>query len=74
MMTLYDLKNGEKALVVSLGNLKIKGRLEKLGFYSGVEVLVVRKALFNGAIQIRFRNFSLALRKETAKKIIVKIW
>ena len=71
-MTLYDLKNGEKALVISLDDVKIKSRLEKLGFFSGVKVVAVRKALFNGAIQINFRNFSLALRKETAEKIIVK--
>ena len=72
-MTLYDLKNGEKALVVSLDNVQIKSRLEKLGLYSGVKVVAVRKALFDGAIQINFRNFNLALRKEIAKKIIVKV-
>ena len=73
-MTLYDLKNGEKAFIISFNNIKIKNRLEKLGFFSGVEVVAVRKALFNGAIQINFRNYSLALRREIAEKIIVKVW
>lgn len=73
-MTLYDVKNGEKAQILSIGeNIKIKSRLEKLGFFAGVDVFVVRKGVFNGPIQIKLRNFSLALRKDIAEKIIVKI-
>ena len=73
-MTLYDLKNGQNATIISLDeSLKIKNRLEKMGLFQGVNICAVRKAVFNGAIEIRLRNFSLALRKDIAEKIIVKV-
>lgn len=72
-MTLYSLLDGQTAKIVSLNNrLRTKDRLLRLGVVEGVKVKVVRKAIFNGPIQIKVRDFCLAIRKQDADKIIVR--
>ena len=52
-MTLYSLLDGQTAKIVSLNNhLKTKNKLLRLGVVEGVKVKAVRKAVFNGPIQI----------------------
>ncbi len=72
-MTLYSLLDGQTAKIVSLNNhLKTKNKLLRLGVVEGVKVKAVRKAVFNGPIQIKVRDFCLAIRKQDADKIIVR--
>ncbi len=72
-MTLYNLLDGQTAKIVSLNNnLKTKNRLLRLGVVEGVRIIVVRKAIFNGPIQIKVRDFCLAIRKQDADKIVVR--
>ena len=72
-MTLYSLLDGQTAKIVSLNNhLKTRNRLLRLGVIEGVKVKVIRKAIFNGPIQIKVRDFCLAIRKQDADKIIVR--
>jgi len=72
-MTLYSLLDGQTAKIVFLNNhLKTKNKLLRLGVVEGVRVKVVRKAIFNGPIQIKVRDFCLAIRKCDADKIIVR--
>ena len=71
-MTLYNLLDGKSAKIICIENEnKMKNRLLRLGVTQGVSVKAVRKALFNGPIQIKVRDFYLALRKKDAEKIIV---
>ena len=71
-MFLNELEKGEKALVVKLENAeKIKNRLKNMGLVNGVKIRVVRKAPFNGPIEIKLRDFYLALRVDDAKYIKV---
>ena len=71
-MFLNELEIGEKALVVKLENAeKIKNRLKNMGLVNGVKIRVVRKAPFNGPIEIKLRDFYLALRVDDAKYIKV---
>ncbi|MBQ9756236.1 MAG: ferrous iron transport protein A [Clostridia bacterium] len=71
-MFLNELEIGEKALVVELENAeKIKNRLKNMGLVNGVKIRVVRKAYFNGPIEIKLRDFYLALRVDDAKYIKV---
>ena len=71
-MRLNELKTGEKAKVLSLSNLpKIKNKLNNLGLVEGVFVKVVRIAPFKGPIEIKLRDFCLAIRYLEAKKVEV---
>ena len=71
-MFLNELEIGEKALVAKLENSeKIKNRLKNMGLVNGVKIRVVRKAPFNGPIEIKLRDFYLALRVDDAKYIKV---
>jgi len=71
-MFLNELEIGEKAVVVKLENAeKIKNRLKNMGLVNGVKIRVVRKAPFNGPIEIKLRDFYLALRVDDAKYIKV---
>ena len=72
-MTLYNLSDGQSARILYLNNeIKTKNRLLRLGVIEGARVKAIRKALFNGPIQIKIRDFCLALRKQDADKIIVR--
>lgn len=73
-MFLSDMKVGEKAKVLSLENpKKIKTRLENVGVTSGVKVTLIRKAPLGDPIEIKVRDFYLALRIADAKKIQVDL-
>lgn len=73
MMVLAELKKGETAKVISIDNdKKIKERLNNIGLTEGVKVSLVRKAPFGDPIEIKVRDFYLALRVTDAVKIQVK--
>ena len=73
MMELSNLKIGKVAIILKLDNDKIiREKLMKLGLIKGAKIVVVRKTIFGGPIQIKVRNFYLAIRKSEAKKIEVK--
>ena len=74
MMFLSDLKMGEKAKVVMLENpKKTKRRLINLGLTCGTAITLIRKAPFGDPIEIRVRDFYLALRCSDADKIRVDL-
>lgn len=73
MMLLSNLKVGESAKVTALLNPpKIKVRLENIGLTCGVIVALIRKAPLGDPIEIKLRDFYLALRATDAEKIEVK--
>ena len=72
-MTLYNLQDGKSVKIVALNNkVKTKNRLLRLGVVEGANVKSIRKALFNGPIQIKIKDFCLAIRKDEANNIIVR--
>lgn len=73
MMTVYDLKVGQKGTINSInGNEKLAKRLLALGCVEETEVQVKKVAPFGDPIIIRLRGFDLAIRKNDAKNIHLK--
>lgn len=73
-MVLSDLKEGQTCLIKEIKLSKnLQKRLNILGLTKGVKVRVVKLAPFFDPIEIEFRGYRLALRKETASKIAVEL-
>ncbi len=73
MMTVCDLKLGEKGIINSIdGNERLVKRLLALGCIANTEIEVKKIAPLGDPIIVRFRGFDLALRKSDAKNIILK--
>ena len=71
-MKLSELEVGKKAKVIKINlNSQIGQRLSNLGLTVGVDVCVLRYAPFGDPIEIRLRNFCLAIRRQTAENIMV---
>ena len=74
-MKLSQMNIGQVGVIESIKTQQdYKNRLTILGLTQGVKITVIRKAIFNGPIQIKLRDFYLAISKNIADKIIVKIW
>lgn len=74
IMKLSQMSIGQVGLVESIKTQQdYKNRLTILGLTKGVKITVIRKAIFNGPIQIKLMDFYLAISKNIADKIIVKI-
>jgi ferrous iron transport protein A len=73
MMTVYDLKVGQKGIIDNInGNEKLTKRLLALGCISETEIEVKKIAPLGDPILIRFRGFDLAIRKKDAKNMFLK--
>lgn len=73
MTTLAELKIGDEAKILSVqGNSPITRRLMEMGLVPGVSVRVVKTAPFGDPIEIRVRNYNLALRRVEAQSIEIK--
>ena len=73
-MTLDRTPFGASARVVSVaGERSIALRLMQMGVVPGVTVSVVKAAPLGDPLQIRVRDFDLALRREDAQTITVTI-
>ena len=73
-MTLKDIKIGESATVVKLeGEGAIRRRIMDMGITKGTQILVKRVAPLGDPIELTVRGYQLSLRKEDAKKILVKV-
>jgi len=71
-MKLSSLKVGESATVKEIGTTKsLKDRLNYMGLTVGVKVTVVRFSPFNDPIEIKLRDFLMAIRMADADKIEV---
>lgn len=73
MMTVYDLKVGQKGIINNInGNEKLAKRLLALGCIDNTEIEIKKVAPFGDPILVRFRGFDLAIRKSDAKNISLK--
>lgn len=69
--TLDCLGRGQKGRVSSVAGPN-RCRLMELGFTSGTEVEVSRRAAFGGPLEVRLRSYRLSLRCEEASSIRVE--
>lgn len=71
--TLDDLKAGESAVILGLSqDFSYGERFTELGFTTGTNVTILRKALFGDPIQIHIRGTRYALRKSDASRIRIR--
>jgi ferrous iron transport protein A len=72
-MLLSDLGVGECAKIVRIDcKQTIAGRLRRMGLTENANISVIRKALFGDPIELKLRDFCLAIRKSVAKTITVE--
>ncbi len=72
-MLLSELKIGQEKRVIKIScDDKTKLRLNNMGLTQGVKVKVVRYAPLGDPLEIKVRDFYMAIRKSEAQKITVK--
>ena len=70
--TLATLQPGESATIVAIhAEEALHQRLLALGFRSGRQVGLIRKASFSGPLQVRIGTTDILLRRGEAAKIMV---
>ena len=71
---LLDLKIGQKARIVGIGNAsKLHRRLLEMGLTSGAIIQIKAIAPFGDPISVAIRGSLLSLRKSEASQIIVEL-
>ncbi len=71
-MTLADLKNGEKAIIVKVkGRGAFRKRIIEMGFVVGKQVIVVRNAPLKDPIEYNIMGYEVSLRRSEALLIEV---
>lgn len=72
-ITLATLHPGEIATIVAIhAEEALHQRLLALGFRSGKQIELIRKASFSGPLQVRIGTTDILLRKSEAVKITVQ--
>ena len=72
-MTANQLNPGECAVISGFKTEnKSKARLVEMGLLPGTEFRIIKQAPFNGAIEVKVRDYYLSLRWEDASNILVQ--
>jgi ferrous iron transport protein A len=72
MKTLADLLPAQEGQISSITGIdSIAQRLSEMGFTPGQAVQVVRFAPLGDPMQVRLRGFSIALRRNEARRILL---
>ncbi len=73
-MTLYDLQQGEKGIIVKLkGTGAFRRRLMEMGFVAGQLVSVVKKAPLKDPVEYNVMGYNVSIRNEEAKHIEISL-
>ena len=72
MVSLDELKTGEKAIVEIFEIENLPFKLIEMGCLPGNSIELIHKALLNDPLYIKIDESYLAFRRETAKEIIVR--
>lgn len=72
-MKLSTAPIGQKLVIVKIGNVKEKERLQDMGVTAGVTIQVINKAPLKGPIEISIKGFRLAVRSSLADNIDVNL-
>ncbi len=71
MLSLSALRDGEKAVIVSINTHgRLKRRLLDMGIVPGTEVTLVRRAPIGDPIEFYVLGYRLGLRKKDAENIL----
>lgn len=70
--TIAQLKRGEKALIKQFRENDVPLKLLEMGCLPGNEVEMIQSAPFQDPIYLNINGTHLAIRRETAEKIIVE--
>lgn len=71
-LTLAHLQPGDTATIVSIhAEEALHQRLLALGFRSGKQIILIRKASFSGPLQVRIGTTDILLRRNEAEKVKV---
>ncbi|MEM0089933.1 MAG: FeoA family protein [Nitrososphaerota archaeon] len=74
MVSLLELKNGQKGVVVLLeGDEKVIRRLSELGIVPDTVVEVINSIPFGGPVEILVRGSKLVIGKDIAKGVLVRV-
>ena len=74
MLNLYQLNNNESAVIKVMSiNEHAKLRLSEMRVMVGTTIRMIKKTPFGGPVQIKVNNYYLAIRKEDAVNIMVKV-
>ena len=72
-MTANQLHPGDSALISGFkSEIKSKARLVEMGLLPGTVIRIVKHAPFNGAVEVKVRDYYLSLRPEDTDNIIVQ--
>lgn len=74
ILTLLDLKIGEKAVVVNESVLTLPLKLVEFGCLHGSEIEVIQFAPFKDPIYLKVNDTFVAIRKSVAEQIEVSIF
>lgn len=72
MRNVSELKLGEKAIVREFAGEDVPMKLLEMGCLPGVEVELKHIAPLNDPLYLRVADYHLAIRRETAEKIILE--
>ena len=72
MVTLDELKTGEKAIIEVFEIKNLPFKLIEMGCLPGSSVELIHKAFLNDPLYIKIDESYLAIRRETAKEIFVR--
>ncbi len=71
--TLSSLSEGEIAVIQAFkAGLSLQSRLVDMGILPGVEVRIIKKAPFNGPVELKIRGYEVALRYRDASQVLVQ--
>ncbi len=71
-MLLSELNIGQEKKVIKINCIdKVKARLNAMGLTEGVKVTLIRIAPLGDPLEIKVRDFYMAIRKNQAEKITV---
>ena len=71
MYSIADLKKGEKAIIKDVSDNNIPLKLLEMGCLPGNEIEIIQLAPLLGPIYININGSRLAIRKETARLVII---
>ena len=72
MIPLDELKQGESAVIDKITTDKLPLKLIEMGCLPGNYIYLIQKAPFNDPLYFKIDESHLAIRKETAKEILVR--
>lgn len=72
VFTLGKLKEGDRAVIVSLASGDLSLKLMEMGFLPGEEIFVDKIAPLGDPISVKIGNYLLSLRKEEANAVMVR--